>query len=269
MYAIWPVVDADSLIAELDHNMIETEVLALTFSVCAATGVQLRLMDEAPCKTWQQTGTTDRFASEAERVRKAVCVQENPSVASILIPFFLHVYYYSKNKKVAAALCLREALTLCELLDLDKEQAYSSLPYTEQVHRRKIFWLLFVTERGKGMLANRTVLRPDIALPTAEDDKDPPQFAAFLKLVQLFIAVDDPIFGRSSRYASHMLTIETLSRLQQELSIDASTESTNTIQKTDIAITQQWYCSSQTRELRSTDFPIGCGCCCGKLRWRR
>lgn len=241
MYAVWPVVDADSLIAELDHNLVESEALALTFSVCAATGVQLRLEDGPHCQTWQQAGTTDHFASEAERVRRAVCVQENPTLTAILIPFFLHVYYYSRNKKVAAALCLREALTLCELLDLDKEPVYSSLPYAEQVHRRKIFWLLFVTERGKGMLANRTVLRPEIALPSAEDDQDPPQLAAFLRLVHLFIAVDDPIFGRSSKYASHMLTIDSLSRLQQEFSIDASTQSTNTIQKTDIAITQQWY----------------------------
>lgn len=239
MYAVWPVVYAEALVAEIDHRMVENETLALTFAVCAATGIQLRLDDNFRGQVLQQAGTTDHFASEAERVRKSLGSQETISLASILIPFFLHVYYYGRNKKVAAALCLREALTLCELLHLDKEQAYESLSHAEQVHRRKIFWLLFVTERGNGMLS-RTVLRPDIGLPLAQDDRDPTQLAAFLKLVQLFIAVDDPIFGSESRYANDMLTTETLDRLQQELSVDASALSTNEVQRTDLAITQHW-----------------------------
>ena len=240
MYPVWPIIDdADALIANLDHTMAEDETFALIFAVCAATGVQLRLEDQAIAQIWQQAGTTDQFASETERVRKNLGSQESPSLASIMVPFFLHVYYSGRNKKVAAALCLREALTLCELLDLDKEQAYASLPYAEQVHRRKIFWLLFVTERGKGLLS-RSLLRPSIALPSAEDGKDPAQFAAFLRLVELFIAVDDPIFGSESRYANQMLTTETLARLQQDLSVDASALSRNEVQRTDLAVTQHW-----------------------------
>jgi hypothetical protein len=240
MYAVWPVVNAEVLIADIGHSIVENETLVLAFSICAATGVQLRLDEIGRLPGSQEIGATDHFASEAERVRKALGSQESPSLASIMIPFFLHVYYYGRNKKVAAALCLREALTLCEILHLDKEEAYESLPYAEQVHRRKLFWLLFVTERGMGMLSRRTVLRPGIRLPSVQDDKDPTQFAAFLKLVELFLAVDDPIFGNESKYANHMLTMEKLVQLQRELSVDASALSTNQVQRTDLAITQHW-----------------------------
>jgi hypothetical protein len=239
MYAVWPVVNADALTADIGAS--QSEALALAFSVCAATGVQLRLDEHGRVPGWRQIGATDHFADEAERVRKALDSRENPSLTSILIPFFLHIYNYGRNKKVAAALCLREALTLCEILHLDKEDTYETLPYAEQVQRRKIFWLLFVTERGMGMLSRRTVLRPDIGLPSVQDDKDPTQFAAFLKLVELFLAVDDPIFGSGSKYASQMLTKERLVCLQRQLSVDASALSTNDVQRTDLAITQQWY----------------------------
>ena len=93
------------------------------------------------------------------------------------------MYYSSKRKRFTATLLLREALTLCELLDLDKETMYVTLDQEEQKFRRKVFWLLFVTERGSAMQQDTVaMLRNTIALPNPEDDRDPVLFAAFLSL---------------------------------------------------------------------------------------
>src|SRR2546421_10866495 len=60
---------------------------------------------------------------------------ENATVTCILIPFFLHMYYSIKQKRITSTLLLRESLTLCELLDLDKEFVYVTLPGAQNFRR--------------------------------------------------------------------------------------------------------------------------------------
>jgi hypothetical protein len=243
MYAVWPVVDRTKLLAKLEQDPNDAESWALAHSVCAATGAQLRL-DEA-------FGTTsgagnysiiDRFAMEAERNRAMFDYKENATVNCILIPFFLHMYYSSKKKRFTATLLLREALTLCELLDLDKESMYAAVDVEEQKFRRKVFWLLFVTERGNAMQYDAAaVLRNTIFLPNAEDDRDPVVFAAFLSLVHLFVAVEGTLVG-SGANGGRTFSSELFSQLQQKLRDNPKIPpQSNEVQITDICVTQQWF----------------------------
>jgi hypothetical protein len=242
MYAVWPVVDRTALLAKLDRDANDPETWALAYSVCAATGAQLRLdaafgLTSAPANY----SIVDRFAIEAERSRSMFDYKENATVNCILIPFFLHMYYSSKKKRFTATLLLREALTLCELLDLDKETMYKAVDMEEQKFRRKVFWLLFVTERGNAMQYDAAaVLRNTISLPNPEDDRDPVVFAAFLSLVRLFVAVEGTLIG-SGVNGGHNFSPELFAQLQHTLRDSPKIPPhSNEVQKTDICVTQQW-----------------------------
>jgi hypothetical protein len=182
----------------------------------------------------------DRFATEAERYRAMLDCSENTTIAYILILFFLHNYYLIKKKRFRSTVLLRESLTLCELLDLDKEAVYATLAPEEQRYRRRVFWLLFVTERGNAMQNDlATVLRTSIKIPKAEDDKDSILFMGFLNLVRLFVAVEGTLVGAGSNHNDRMFSTEIFAALQQQIQ-DNPAQSSNETQRTDIYVTQHW-----------------------------
>lgn len=243
MYAVWPVVDRAALVEKLGQDINDSETWALAYSICAATGAQLRL-DAAfgPTSEAGSYSIIDRFAMEAERSRAMLDYKEEATVNCILIPFFLHLYYSSKKKPFKATLLLREALTLCELLGLDNESVYETVDEEEQKFRRKVFWLLFITERGHAMQYDAgVVLRNKIALPAPEDDRYQDVFSGFLSLVHLFVAVEGTLVG-SIADEGQTFNTELFSQLQQRLRDSPKLPNySNEVQKTDICVTQQWY----------------------------
>jgi hypothetical protein len=240
MYAVWPVVDVTELLARLGGTMEDPEACALAYSVCAAVGAQLRLADFETGYSQQGFSIVDRFAIEAERYRAMLDYSQNATMASVLIPFFLHNYYSIKQKRFTSTMLLRESLTLCELLDLDKEAFYATLAPEEESYRRKVFWLLFVTERGNAMQNDlSTILRTSIELPKAEDDRDPILFMGFLSLVRLFVAVEGTLIGAGSNHSDRTFSTEAFATLQRQIQ-DHPAQSSNETQRTDLCVTQHW-----------------------------
>ncbi|KFZ01241.1 hypothetical protein V501_01119 [Pseudogymnoascus sp. VKM F-4519 (FW-2642)] len=229
MYPVWPVVERTKLLAKLADNREDHETCALATAVCAATGAQLKLDKDM--------AMSDRFAAEAEKHRAMYLYRDYPTVAGILVPFFLHTYYLMKERRNTATILLRESITFAQLLKLDREESYAQLEPAEQLHRRKIFWLLFVTERGHALQHDVPVsLHNSIEMPKAEDD-------GFFKLAHLFLDVDEILIGAHDRRgaASRAYTKELLANLQQQLSrIEEDPPYSNEVQKADICVTRQW-----------------------------
>jgi Fungal specific transcription factor domain len=219
-----------------------TETCALAYSVCAATGAQLRPeADYDPEHIRNGIAKVDHFAMEAERKRAMIEYGESPTVTCILIPFFLSAYYSCKQKRLTSAILLREAVTLCELLKLGKETAYASLNPREARYRRRVFWLLFVTEHATAIRYNlATVLRNTIDLPNLEDETDPVVMAGFSNLVRLFVAVDGVLVKGYLDHESQPINMETISKLQQQLQQTPELPHYIEVQRTDFVLTQQW-----------------------------
>jgi hypothetical protein len=234
MYSVWPVVERTELITKLADNREDHETCALATAVCAATGAQLKLDKDM--------AMSDRFAAEAEKHRAMYLYRDYPTVAGILVPFFLHTYYHMKERRNTATILLRESVTFAQLLKLDREESYAQLEPTEQLRRKKIFWLLFVTERGYALQHDVPVsLHNLIEMPKAEDDGN--VLIGFLKLAQLFLNVDEILIGAHDRRgaASRACTKELLANLQQQLSqIEEDLPYNNEVQKADICVTRQW-----------------------------
>ena len=84
---------------------------------------------------------------EAARMRKAYDYIENPTTDTIRTSFFLFGCCFGLNKHNAGWLYLRDATALAQILGMQDESAYVSSDAVENARKRRLFWLLFVTER--------------------------------------------------------------------------------------------------------------------------
>ncbi|KAK9242447.1 hypothetical protein V1506DRAFT_571563 [Lipomyces tetrasporus] len=224
MYPVWPVINGARLSNMFMQDFRDFEICALIFAVCASTGAQLRLDDDSRDQSnlpdvKEPSVLIDRFAAEAERCRSMYDYRESATVEAVLVPLFLHFYYGAKNKKQTTSLLLRESVTVCQLIGLDKEETYCDLNPDEESYRRRVFWLLYVTEREYALQHGTGIcLANSIILPSAEPRKN-------------------HSFSRPSKAFRNML-----SKLQDQLcqQLEYPTGCSE-IQRSDISITQQWF----------------------------
>jgi hypothetical protein len=250
MYPVWPVIDVDRLSSALTTDENDCESCALVFAVCASTGAQLQLTSTT--QEWTEVGllkeigsTTlaDRFCAEAERYRSEYDYRESSTTEAILVPLFLHFYYAAKGKKQTASFLLREAVSLCQLLALDEEDTYQNID-PEESYRRRIFWLLYVTERGHAMQHGTPVcLTKSITFASRDCKDNSPVLQAFHSLVHLFASVDGVLVGSEASNKEHgrRHSREMLVQLQHGLRQNGHWPIEWTeVQRSDVSITQQW-----------------------------
>ncbi|KAK9781772.1 hypothetical protein SCAR479_01643 [Seiridium cardinale] len=232
LYPIWPIVNVDELEHGLNSAVPQLRLLAITIRL--ATVAQLRLESLAPEEV-PRTSLED-YDSQA-------------NLDALRIAFFLHIYHENQSPGGGKSLLfLRQAITISQMMRLEREASYDGLPEAEQQMRRRILWLLFVTERGVAMLHKLPViLKPAIMLPTPAGDDQAHLLPAFLKLVNLFWVFDQSgIFEILQNSDSDMSNMTSTARgclglLQTHLQDNAADyESSNDVQKADIFVTRQW-----------------------------
>ncbi|KAI2467924.1 fungal-specific transcription factor domain-containing protein [Annulohypoxylon bovei var. microspora] len=132
---------------------------------------------------------------ETIRVRKGYEYQETPSLNSLCTSYFLFCSHYALDMHDKAWFYLREATTLAHIIGMNKEETYLQYDNIEASRRRRLYWLLFVTERAYALQRGRPLtLQASINLPTVTDDpSDPlaPQLNGYVLLVNLFRPFDD------------------------------------------------------------------------------
>jgi hypothetical protein len=143
-YMVWPVISCDDLLSKLSADPNDYESYALAASLCAALIAQLRLPEHAKGR---HTTSSLQFATDCLRMRDLYDYRESYSLSSVLIPFFLHVYYANASKLRTAGFFIREAITYVHALELGRPETYSHLGRKEQSLRLRLYWLLLVSER--------------------------------------------------------------------------------------------------------------------------
>ncbi|KAI9896879.1 hypothetical protein N3K66_007901 [Trichothecium roseum] len=195
LYPIWPIVD----IAHLTACMAVTGTrpsssLHLARAIALATTAQLKLSAPWRCPS-------------PDQVEAAARSDPADSLDSLRTSFFLHIHHENQEAGGTRSLLhLREAITKAQILRLDREASYCVVPNLnddEQQLRRRLLWLLFVTERGVAMLHRLpVVLKPNVAFPWLsssgsysnsdsgwqQDERN--VLPAFLRLVHLFWVFD-------------------------------------------------------------------------------
>lgn len=155
-YSVWPIINAGSLLKELDdiipentENTIES-IDCLVTALCAATMAQLQL---APVKDGSWTVDSKMMAQTCLRIR-AQCYSNktNLDLSGILVSFFLHVYHAKVNQRTSAMMYIQEAISGAKLLGLDKAGVKAGDRKIGQDHdiianKGLVFPLLWVSER--------------------------------------------------------------------------------------------------------------------------
>ncbi|PYH74342.1 Zn(II)2Cys6 transcription factor [Aspergillus vadensis CBS 113365] len=252
MYPVWPIVDVENVMSSLQQDVEENdhETYALATAVAAATIAQLRLgQNSLPDKSV----TAETFAAECMKARRSCDYRSRLNLNNVRTAFFLHVYFENHQSGASESLLyLREAITLAQMMCLHREVSYAGLPSEEQQMRRRVLWLLFVTERGVCILHKLpVVLRTDISTPELDANDEPQVLPAFLKLLNLFrlfeqskmfdIIEDDQ--GGFEPLSSEVPNLDSrFLRLLQDNLQDGSAllDHISDVQKADLCVTRHW-----------------------------
>lgn len=165
LYAVFPVIEKQSLLELLEAPHLQTQPLPSTIyaflaALSAAVIVQLGLCDPELSQTdgfesqqSPQSGFVPSALSpellivECLETRKEESFIEEADDWTILSSFFLFAYYGNCELPRSAWYYLREAIGFAQSLGLDDPDMYPTLDLKVCQNRRLLFWLLFVTER--------------------------------------------------------------------------------------------------------------------------
>lgn len=155
LFPIMPVIDPKIYLDHriYDHsNQLLPETYTFLCALSAATIVQLESsvplppFDPLPGRPISEA---DMFIEELFRARGQYDYIQGPTTLTVLTSFFIFAYYGNKEgeKSERAWHYLQESISFAEILDLDDERVISKSDPMEAQWNRRLFWLLFVTER--------------------------------------------------------------------------------------------------------------------------
>lgn len=152
MYPTMPILHRQRFYEEHVRNLgASLESYCLVCSLCAfmmiQPGMELLGIGLPGGQVTQDGPSVGRtLVKEVLRVRKGFDYVEG-SIATVITSFFLFACYFGLDEHKLAWFYLREATTLAHMCDMDDENTYRSGSTADNIRRRRLFWLLFVTER--------------------------------------------------------------------------------------------------------------------------
>lgn len=157
LYPTMPILQRERFRTKIDEMDSSIESYCLVASLCAFVliqsnmhwGLSLRRFKASSPVTAINGNTTLGAAvlDEVLRTRKQHSFLEAPNVNNVITAFFLFGCYFGLDKHNTAWYYLREATTLAQIIGLQDEATYLSLDAIDATRVRRLFWLLFVTER--------------------------------------------------------------------------------------------------------------------------
>ncbi|KAL2835121.1 fungal-specific transcription factor domain-containing protein [Aspergillus cavernicola] len=250
MFPIMPVVRRDDLQQDCHHpERLSPQRYAFLASLCAATHIQLKLDGTTPVTDrslqivdGNSLMSGEELLAEARRARNECDLVEDMNTESLLTSFFLFAAYGNLDRQDHAWFYLCQTISMVFTLGLHRELTYSELDLEEAEQNRRIFWLLFITERGYALQqAKPVMLRNSIHKPQVLCSDDPILAYGFINLIEVFenlsVNLYDWVSAGGRDGSSEM---PPTSAIQASLSKPISLEGVSEIQKVDILITQQW-----------------------------
>lgn len=270
LYPVFPVVDREALLQllrpeEQEEEPISVGLYAFLAALSAAVIVQLNAADLGAFATdipeldghgdlqWvlnpQPAFSAQFFVAQCMQARQQQEFIEDPDEWTILTSFFLFAYHGNMALSRSAWYYLREAIGFVQALRLDEANAYKGLRAEIEQRRKRLFWLLFITERAYAIQhRRRTVLKPTIDLPRVFESGDPKLAYGFVTLAKVFATVDEvfiaawanqPVLGgvgipqQTSQSIAKLLKHDDVSGVLSVSEIDET-------QRLDILATQHW-----------------------------
>ncbi|VUC29011.1 unnamed protein product [Clonostachys rosea] len=271
LYAVFPVIDETSVTEYLQSDDSSQPLPAGFYSflaiLSAAVIVQLNInvaeILQLPSETPEdltctplQTPSAQFFVDQCLQTRQAQGFIEDANEWTVLTSFFLFAYYGNLDRSRLAWYYLRESIGFAQALELDEPESYIDLDLSTRQRRRRLFWLLFVSERSAFSFPRayslqhrrKPTLRPTIDLPRVFDSECPKLIFGFVTLAKVFSAIDEGFMtawvdqtGQDdnngplgpSQLMSKMLDHSCITGTVSPSEIDE-------VQRLDIIVTQEW-----------------------------
>lgn len=250
MYPTVPILHRQRLEQQARFVDRDIDSYCLLSSLCAFVMIQPGMPAPGDPMGFNGMGMNDAnvltgqlLMEETIRVRKGYDHLESPLLSSLCTSYFLFACNYGLDLHNKAWFHLREATTLAHILNMNKEESYMQYDMIDSSRRRRLYWLLFVTERAYALQRHRPLsLTATINLPTATDDPTEcaPPLAGFIHLVNVYKPFDDAFVALWNKTRNDC-SPSYLGTLQKQLT-DAlpaylgSTES----QTAELRVSQQW-----------------------------
>ncbi|THV83661.1 hypothetical protein D6D29_03713 [Aureobasidium pullulans] len=250
LYFIMPVVDEQIYLDPYLYssgNYMTPETYAFLCALCAASVVQLDAATPVPEMEplpGRPASASEMFIEECLKVRREFDYIGNPTTVTVMTSFFVFAYYGNKENSEKAWHYLQESISFAENLDMDDEVSMLKLDPVEAQWRRRLYWLLFITERAYSIQRRKNCrLNPTIQLPLAFDHEDPRLLHGFVNLAHLFSAIDDNFVSiwKGSARRKALCSEPWLAETQR--SLDTVAHSLSDITETariDISVSREW-----------------------------
>lgn len=155
MYPTMPILQRDQLRQIVHDTNTSLEDYCLVASMCAFMLIQPGIASKVPQGMEEPgastTNTNPRMGTalmdEAIRMRKGFDYIENPTVLTVITSFFLFGCCFGLNRHNTGSHHLREATGQAINLGMQDEHNYVFGNVLDNARKRRLFWLLFVTER--------------------------------------------------------------------------------------------------------------------------
>ncbi|KAI9764292.1 MAG: hypothetical protein M1840_008583 [Geoglossum simile] len=241
-----PILHHDTVYKSLSTIHSSPEAYSLVTALCGLVVVQPRMDSESNPVASQEEKyewpSVEYLIQEAVQGRARRDHIESPTLWTVITSFFLFACYFGLDRHNAAWFYLRESITFAQLIGLPDEESYANLDEREATFRRRMFWLLFITERAYALQRHRPLsLQKSIGPPGVPEGEESLVLQGFLDLVNLFQHFDASfvsLWNHSSTALSDTLWVP---RLQENLAralpdIGNRTE----IQQADLLISREW-----------------------------
>ncbi|KAL8813653.1 MAG: hypothetical protein Q9223_006980 [Gallowayella weberi] len=240
LYPTMPIMQKEQMWALMEEMETSVEAYCLLCSFCAFMLIQPGIEAKVGQALYSRTTLGKRLLDDGLRRRKGYEYIEHPSVNAVITSFFFFGCFFGMDKHNTAWFHLREATTLAQIIGMQDEKTYASVCHMVSTRMRRLFWLLFVTERAYALQKHRPLtLHATINLPSVAEDPSRP-VAGFIHLVNLYRPFDDTFIGLWNKSRTDCSTLW-LAHLQKQLSqaLPAVLEGTET-QAADLKTSQHW-----------------------------
>ncbi|AEO63187.1 ec966eca-d234-4fc7-8246-8541cd6cc60f [Thermothielavioides terrestris] len=258
MYPMMPILDRQRL--EQDARCMEQnlDTYCLLTSLCAFVCLQpgmvipgMGMPMNDPFNPDMMLGgnivTSTLLMEETMRVRKGYDFVASPTVNTLCTSFFLFAVHHGLEMHDKAWFYLREATTLAHLTRMNQEQTYMQYDGSDNIdasRRRRLYWLLFVTERAYALQHRRPLTLQASINPPSPNEHPADLFlhhgTGFLRMIGLFRGFDEmhvPLWMKTRGECSDSYLAALDKQLQEVL--PAYLNDTQA-QLSELSINQQW-----------------------------
>ncbi|KAL2835420.1 hypothetical protein BJY01DRAFT_76872 [Aspergillus pseudoustus] len=244
MYPIMPLFSQSTLIQWLKRPQ-EPNEKSMLFALCALVTAFMCGHSESIIGSGEWAAVARWFIEKSLLIRSDYSFVEDNTVLTLLASFFVAVTYFELHNTRQSWFYLREAITLGHALGLHANEYYRGMNYVDSLYHRRIFNILFITERSLAIARHKPVLisRPlQLPAPGPSDgyenfDEQPEIDLGFRQLVLVYSQIDVEFLDFWSR-KSPVCSSSSWKQCGSDLLVHDGVMSD--AQRADICVTQQW-----------------------------